>query len=241
MHFYAGQAPAAVRTLSIIQDSGVIRVEVGHNVTLKCSSQNNAVTFLSWYQQSLGGKPKIISTRMKHRTDADIYPDYKERFKIVAENDDGSNNLIITNIRLADSAIYYCGILEFNAIEFGNGAFLHVRKSLFDIGAVVHQPAVVPQSFGGSVNLSCSVFTDTCEGEQSLFWLRYDASPPIIVYPSEGKCTSVAKEHSNRKNCTLSLTIKSSISSNAGAYYCAVASCGEIAFGQGTRLEIISR
>uniref|UniRef100_A0A3Q3IYP2 Ig-like domain-containing protein n=1 Tax=Monopterus albus TaxID=43700 RepID=A0A3Q3IYP2_MONAL len=123
MYFYAG----LTKTSDIRQDRGVIRAQVGQNVTLQCFCQDAAVTFLSWYQQSLGGKPQLISTQMKHSTEADIYPEYKGRFKVFAQSGDGSNHLTITDLRPSDSATYFCGILEFNAIEFGEGAFLHVK------------------------------------------------------------------------------------------------------------------
>lgn len=234
MHFYAGQLPAAVKTSYITQDSGIITAEVGQNVTLRCSCENNAVTFLSWYQQSLGGKPNIISTRMKHNTQADISPVYKERFKVFTQSEDGSNDLIIRDLRVSDSATYYCGILEFNAIDFGQGVFLHVKNSLSNIKPVVHQPALVPHRSGDSVNLRCTVYAEPCAGEQNLFWFRQNASLPVIMYPSERHCTSL-------KNCTLTLHITSVRSHDAGMYYCALASCGEVVFGNGTTLEIVGR
>uniref|UniRef100_A0A3B4Y6N3 Tyrosine-protein phosphatase non-receptor type substrate 1-like n=1 Tax=Seriola lalandi dorsalis TaxID=1841481 RepID=A0A3B4Y6N3_SERLL len=232
------QVTAAVNiTSGIIQDSGVIKAGVGENVTLKCACQDNAVTFLSWYQQSLGGKPQIISTRMKHKKEADMYPGYKERFQVSTQNKEGNNHLTITNLRPADSAIYYCGILEFNAIEFGQGAFLHVKTPTSNIQAVVHQPDFELLRPGDPLSLSCTVYAEPlCEGEQSLYWFRNGASQPTVMDPSGGQCTSLS---SHVKNCTADLTLKSASSSDAGMYYCALASCGEITFGNGTRVEIV--
>uniref|UniRef100_A0A3B4VB37 Uncharacterized LOC111226911 n=1 Tax=Seriola dumerili TaxID=41447 RepID=A0A3B4VB37_SERDU len=241
MPFCTGQVTVAVNiTSGIIQDSGVIKAGVGESVTLKCVCQDNAVTFLSWYQQSLGGKPQIISTRMKHKKEADMYPAYKERFQVSTQNKEGSNHLTITNLRTADSAIYYCGILEFNAIEFGQGAFLHVKTSTSNIQAVVHQPDFEPLWPGDPLSLSCTVYAKPpCEGEQSLYWFRNGASQPTVMDPSGGQCTSPSDETSHMINCTANLTLKSTSSSDAGMYYCALASCGEITFGNGTRVEIV--
>ncbi|XP_070785946.1 uncharacterized protein [Enoplosus armatus] len=232
------QAPAVNETSGIIQNTGVITATVGETVTLKCYCQNDAVTFLSWYQQSLGGKPLVISTRMKHNTKASIYPAYKERFQVLAEGEKGINHLIIRNVSLSESATYYCGVLEFNAIEFGHGAFLHVKSSLSNTQAVVHQPALEPLWPGDSVNLSCTAYTEPCAAEQSFYWFRHGAAQPAVMYRSAGQCKDLSSQGSHMKNCTLNLPIKSVGSSDTGMYYCALASCGEIVFGNGTRVEI---
>ncbi|XP_035531210.1 polymeric immunoglobulin receptor-like [Morone saxatilis] len=227
------QVPAVDKTSGITQDSGVITAEVGQSVTLKCLCRNDAVNFFFWYQQSLGGKPLIISTWMKHSTEATISPAYERRFQVLAE-EEGINHLVITDLRLSDSATYYCGILEFNEIEFGQGAFLHVKTSLSNIHAVVHQPELETFRWGDSVNLSCTVYTEKCAGEQNLYWFRHGVAQPAIMYHNAGKCM----KDSHMENCTLNLAIKSVSSSDAGMYYCALASCGEIVFGQGTRVKI---
>lgn len=239
MHFYAGQVPAVSKTSGITQHSGVQTAEAGKSVTLECFCQDDAVTFLSWYQQSLGGKPLIISTRMKQQTESSISPAYKERFRVLADHAVGSNHLIIKDLRLTDSATYYCGILEFNAIKFGQGAFLHVKTSLPSVQAAVHQPALGPVRLGDSVNLICTVHAEKCAGKQSFYWFRHDAAQQAIIYHGEGQCENL--EESRMENCTLNLAIESVSSSEAGMYYCALASCGEIVFGNGTRVEIAGK
>lgn len=239
MYFYAGQVPA-VKTSGVTQDSGVITAEVGQNVTLKCFCHDDAVTFLSWYQQRLGGKPVMISTRMVH-AEASISPEYKERFRVLANGQKGINHLIIKDLRLLDSATYYCGILEFNAIEFGQGAFLHVKASKSNIHGTVRQPALEPLRLGESVNLSCTVYAKQCRGGQSLYWFRHGAAQPVIMYPSEGQCKDLSNEEPHMKNCTLNLALKSVSPPDAGMYYCALASCGEIVFGNGAKVEIVGK
>uniref|UniRef100_A0A3Q1EBW9 Ig-like domain-containing protein n=1 Tax=Acanthochromis polyacanthus TaxID=80966 RepID=A0A3Q1EBW9_9TELE len=222
----------------VIQERGVKTAEVTARVTLTCSCQSDSVTFLSWYQQSLGGKPQLISSRMKHSTDVDITPAYKDRYEVFAHNENCINNLIITDLRLSDSATYYCGVLVFNAIEFGKGVFLHVRTSPSNIQSAVHQPALQPLRLGDSVNLSCTAYPKPCAENPTFYWFRHDESQPAIMYPSEGQCTSLSNEKPYRKSCTLNLAIKSVNISDAGTYYCALASCGEIVLGNGTRVGI---
>lgn len=240
MHFYAGHVSAVNKTSGITQDSGVTTAKVGETVTLRCFCQDDAVTFLSWYQQSLGGKPLIISTRMKHKPEASIVPAYKDRFQVEAQSEGGANHLIITDVRLSDSATYYCGILEFNAIEFGQGTFLHVKTSPSNIRAVVQQPALESLQWGDSMNLSCTIYAEPCAGEQGLYWFRHGAAQPAVVYRSAGQCMNDSASHIKR-NCTLNLVIKSVSTSDAGMYYCALATRGEIVLGEGTRVEIAGR
>ncbi|XP_032400618.1 uncharacterized protein LOC116707405 [Etheostoma spectabile] len=231
------EVSAVNKTSGITQDSGVITAKVGEDVTLKCFCQDDAVTFLSWYQQSSEGKPLIISTRMKQNTEASISPAYKERFKVLAQSEEGSNHLMIKDLRLSDSATYYCGVLEFYAVEFGQGAFLHVKTRQSNIQAVVHQPALEPLRLGDSVNLSCTVNAGACAGEQNLYWFRQGVAQSTVMYHSGGQCDQLSNEESN-KTCTSNLVLKSVSSTDAGMYYCALASCGDIVFGSGTRVEI---
>ncbi|XP_069015424.1 uncharacterized protein [Embiotoca jacksoni] len=229
-----------IQTSSVIQDIGVKTAKVGENVTLHCVCRDDAVTFLSWYQQTLDGNPNLISTRMKESREANIYTTFKERFQVSALREKCINHLIITNLRLSDSATYYCGVLVFNNIEFGQGVFLQVETRLSNIRSTVHQPAMEPLRLGESVNLSCIVNAEACVGGQSLYWFRHGASQPAVVYPGEGRCTSLSSEKPHTAYCTLNLAIKSVSSSDAGTYYCALDSCGEIVFGDGTKVEIVA-
>lgn len=226
-----------IHTSAIIQDNGVKTAKVGENVYLECTCQENSVTFIFWYQQTLGGKPQLISSRMKHQTESDMNPEFKDRFKVFANSEDGINNLHIIDVRLSDSATYYCGILEFNAIEFGQGVFLHVNTTLSNIQAVVYQSQLEPLQSGDSVNFSCTVYTEQNARVQSFYWLRHDASQPAIMYPRSGQCTNISEEVKTR--CDLYFHIKTVDISTTGIYYCAVASYGEIVFGNGTEIEIM--
>nr|XP_020501234.1 uncharacterized protein LOC109992812 isoform X1 [Labrus bergylta] len=221
-------------TSDVKQGSGVITATLGQNVTLPCSCENDAVTFFTWYQQHLGDKPVIISTLMKHKKEASISPAYKERFKVAGQG--GVNNLVIRDVLLSDSAIYYCGILEYNTVEFGKGVFLHVKSSSSKTKTVVHQSALGPLRVGDSVNLSCTVHAESCAEQQSFYWFRHGAAQPAIIYHNAGEC--IKDPGSHMRNCTLNLPLKSVSSSDAGMYYCALASCGEVVFGNGTRVQI---
>nr|XP_040037643.1 uncharacterized protein LOC120822221 [Gasterosteus aculeatus aculeatus] len=228
------QVPAVNKTSSINQDTGVIKANVGQNVTLKCISQNDAVTFLSWYQQKIGSKPVLISSWLK-KEEVSIFSPFKERFQVSTGGRDGTNHLIIQELDHLDSATYYCGILQFNIIELGEGVFLHVRASPSNIRSVLGQPPLKQLRSGDSVNLSCTVHAGECAGEKTLYWFRHRAPELKIMDKNPVKC-GFSPQRPDRE-CTLNLTLSLS-SPHAGMYYCALDSCGEIVFGNGTRVEI---
>lgn len=233
--FFLGQVSLAVQPFGITQDPRVLMAQIGQTVTLKCFCGEDSVTFFSWYQQSLGRKPEIIASRMRHNKEATIYSPFKGRFKV--ESKETINHLMIADLLLSDSATYYCGILEFNSLEFGEGTFLYVTSPLSNIQGVVYQPALDPVRPGDSLQLSCEVHGETCKGELSLYWVRQIKGEPVIMYQNEGTCVDEAH---NRK-CSLTYSIKSVNSSDEGMYYCALASCGKLVFGNGTQVQLTSK
>lgn len=216
----------------MVQDSGIRQAVVGQTVTLHCSCNSVAVTFYTWYQQKLGEKPLKIATRMRE-SQASVSDEYKARFRVTGDN--GINNLTISDLLLSDSGMYYCGILELNAIEFGPGLFLHVRTSQHSDPWTVDQPEVVQLAMGQPLNLSCNIHANECKEEHSVFWFKQSSGKPAIVYQNVGHC--MKNSSSGTKNCISNFSIKSANSSHAGIYYCAVASCGEIMFGTGTQVQ----
>ncbi|XP_034146696.1 uncharacterized protein LOC105020616 [Esox lucius] len=96
---------------------------------------------------------------------------------------------------------------------------------------------------GDSVTLNCTINNDTCEGEHSVYWFRHDSgeSPPGIIYINgdrSGQCMKSPESGSPTQNCVYNLPKRNLSLSDTGTYYCAVASCGEILFGNGTNLDV---
>lgn len=227
-----GQAPLAVKSSGVNQSPRVITAQVGQTVILKCFCGEDSVTFFSWYQQKLGGKPVIISSRMRHDTEASISPSFKGRFQV--DSRERINHLTISDLLPSDSAVYYCGILEFNLLQFGEGTFLHVRMPLSNIQVIVYQPGVSPVGPGDSVELGCEVRGKKCEGEQSFYFFRQTTDHPVTIHPMEGNCVNEARS----RKCTLTYSIQSVNSSDEGVYYCALASCGQIMLGNGAQVQL---
>lgn len=111
--------------------------------------------------------------------------------------------------------------------------FLGERRTDYN---VVHQPAVSHSALqGNSVSLQCSFLTDTdqksCSREPTIFWIRsgVDESYPDIIYTNK-KRSDHCEKRANMQRCLYNFSKKVS-SSDTGTYYCAVATCRKILFG----------
>lgn len=90
---------------------------------------------------------------------------------------------------------------------------------------------------GGSVTLNCTVHTGTCDTEHSVYWFRHGSHQGILHTQGDG-WKHVSTAGSPPQSCVYHLQKMNLSSSDAGTYYCAVASCGEILFGTGSKLLV---
>ncbi|KAJ8337698.1 hypothetical protein SKAU_G00366640 [Synaphobranchus kaupii] len=80
-------------------------------------------------------------------------------------------------------------------------------------------------------------------GEHSVYWFRHSSgeSPPGIIYTHgtrSDECQRSSGALSPKRSCVYSFPKRNLSLSDAGTYYCAVATCGVILFGNGTKLDI---
>ncbi|XP_046880218.1 uncharacterized protein LOC124470402 [Hypomesus transpacificus] len=116
----------------------------------------------------------------------------------------------------------------------------HLQRT--DYQTVLQQTESEPVHPGDSVTLQCSVLSESCTGQHSVFWFRAGAgeSHPGLLYTQGDRseeCEKRPETPSPTRSCVYSLSKNNLNSSDTGTYYCAVATCGEILFGSGTRLE----
>ncbi|KAM7377557.1 hypothetical protein PAMA_014053 [Pampus argenteus] len=224
-------------SFSVHQDTGFVSVNVGEELYIKCFYKGNGSAWLYWYKQSLGQKPRLISTFYVNGEKKTFHDEFKnnQRFKLDAGN--GTNHLMISELRLSDSATYYCASSYSSMVKFAEGTIVSVKGSGLNIQASVHQSASESIQPGGSVTLNCTVHTGTCDdGEHSVYWFK--ESHPGIIYTHGGRNDQCEKNNNTQTHtCVYNLPMKSLNLSHAGTYYCAVASCGQILFGDGTKLD----
>ncbi|KAM9357372.1 uncharacterized protein ABDE67_004948 [Symphorus nematophorus] len=165
--------------------------------------------------------------------------------RITTEQGPGAFLLHISKTQQSDTGVYYCMKVERLDLTFLKGTFLRIKGPEPDITAIIHVPPSAPVRPGDSVTLQCSVVSDSenkpCPGDHSVHWFRVgsDESHPSLIYThgnSDDECEKSPEAQTPQK-CVYSFS-KNVSSSDAGTYYCAVATCGEILFGNGTNLYI---
>uniref|UniRef100_A0A3B4VBB1 Ig-like domain-containing protein n=1 Tax=Seriola dumerili TaxID=41447 RepID=A0A3B4VBB1_SERDU len=221
-------------------------VQAGGSVSLNCTVHTGTsdgehsvycAKNLCWYKQVAGEQPQIISSFYKHSFYNIFYNQFKDDKRFSVHTGAGFYHLNISNVQDSDSAMYYCGQTSITVTEFSNGTFLVVKGDLLQVLDFCHHTFC-------SVSLNGTVHTGTSDGEHSVYWFRKDTGKSHlgILYVhthSSSRCVKAAgSESPAQSRCVYNLWRRSVSLSDAGTYYCAVASCGEILFGEGTRLEV---
>ncbi|CAB1345287.1 unnamed protein product [Coregonus sp. 'balchen'] len=201
---------------------------------------------VSWFKQIVGQKPLLMASSYYRTQNAFYYnnftKDFNETKRLSVKRGVDSCNLTISKTRSGDSATYYCGGMEMGEVKFGEGTFLIVKDSGSKSMSVIQQPVSESVQTGDSVTLNCTIHNDTCAGEHSVYWFRHGSgeSRPGIIYNNgdrSDQCEKSPDAGSPTQSCVYNLPKRNLSLSDAGTYYCAVASCGEILFGNGTKLD----
>uniref|UniRef100_A0A674EDS4 Uncharacterized LOC115194322 n=1 Tax=Salmo trutta TaxID=8032 RepID=A0A674EDS4_SALTR len=226
---------------SIRQKIGLMSANVEDTVVLHCFNLGDMGIMFSWYKQSLGNIPQLISTIYKYDRNATFYHEFKDNPRFSVEGGQGKNHLMIADVELSDSGTYYCGSAYGINVEFGQGVVLIIKGSRNM--PVIHQLVSESVQPGESVTLNCTIHIETCAGEHSVYWFRHGSgeSHPGIIYTHgdrSDQCEKSLESGSPTQSCVYNLLKRNLSLSDAGTYYCAVGSCGEILFGSGTKLNI---
>ncbi|XP_068571281.1 signal-regulatory protein beta-2-like isoform X1 [Cebidichthys violaceus] len=214
---------------------------VGQDVTLSCARTKSVETSsLFWIRLVSGNLPEFF-----RGTFTFDYDGVNTTPRITTKQENETFLLHIHQAKLSDTGVYYCFRVNRLDVILLNGTFLRIGGPEPDITAVIQNRSSDPVHPGDSVTLQCSVLSDseekTCPEEQSVYWFRAgsDGSYPSVIYAQRNNsagCEKSPEAHSPQK-CVYSFS-KNVSSSDAGTYYCAVATCGEILFGNGIELEV---
>uniref|UniRef100_A0A672ZNU4 Ig-like domain-containing protein n=1 Tax=Sphaeramia orbicularis TaxID=375764 RepID=A0A672ZNU4_9TELE len=219
----------------------LISVHIGEPVTFTCVSLDSTVMFprIIWYKQRMGDTLKLIAQMQKS-----IEPVYNKEFsesRMEIQMDDKFINLTILTTIPEDEGMYHCAILDYD-MKTWSGTYLTFK----DYTVVQRSTVSDPLRPGDSMSLQCSLLSDsdnkTCPGDHSVYWVRVGSheSDPGVIYTERNRQDGCNNDtQSSPKSCLYHFS-KTIHSSDAGTsyYYCAVATCGRILFGNGAKIQV---
>uniref|UniRef100_I3J238 Ig-like domain-containing protein n=1 Tax=Oreochromis niloticus TaxID=8128 RepID=I3J238_ORENI len=199
-------------------------VKLGDNVTLTCDLSEPGLSY--WYKLNYG---YMFQTVTEGSFDKILLKINNSRFN--ATKVGTVLSLIIRNVSKEDEATYFCQAGPSFNMTFKNGTILAVNGKIL-------KSNVNSVHLGDTMTLQCSLLsenkndTDQCPDEEQVHWFKgASESHPGIIYHG-----SIKNKEDGRCDYSLSKTITHS--SDAGTYYCAVVTCGEILFGEGRKVDI---
>nr|AAF28796.1 immune-type receptor 26 [Sphoeroides nephelus] len=208
-----------------------LSVQPGQSLTLSCLYSDDLYDKIFWFKQTLGAKPKQISSCYKSNDHCTLFNEFQNNPRFQLQTNKNGANLKITDLESSDSATYYCAKQYINVFDFTETYNVIVEGS----GLTSNQSPSESIQSGGSVTLNCTVQAGNCDGDHTVYWFRNSGQSQLgLMYSHGGR-----KEQCERKTntCFYSLTLKNQSISHSGSYYCAVAACGRILFGDGPKLE----
>uniref|UniRef100_A0A3B4YUM6 Ig-like domain-containing protein n=1 Tax=Seriola lalandi dorsalis TaxID=1841481 RepID=A0A3B4YUM6_SERLL len=234
--FVASHIESVIQTIGVPHHISLTVVEPGDNLTLTCKVIGKEIGLFYWYKLNFGYMIQIIASGSF--TKITLQGQFKNpRFNVRKVGD--LHSLIIRNISKEDEATYFCQAGAAYLMKFINGTNLAVNGKVCSF-----HPETASVQLGASMTLQCSLlYTNKesraqCPGEHSVHWFRAGSGGfhPGIIYTHSNR-----SDEQEERSCVYSLSKTIQNSSDAGTYYCAVVTCGEILFGEGTKLSLCSQ
>ncbi|XP_037401521.1 uncharacterized protein LOC108440849 isoform X2 [Pygocentrus nattereri] len=220
---------------------GMNYIQSGQNVHLNCAFATfNAITS-AWLKQTPGEKLLLIASAYRS-TPVKFHNNFDKNSRFNVEREKSSFTLRISNAEPSDSATYYCIAADYSDTALLHCTVLVLKGSSSSVSAVLQPLVSDPVELGGDTTLQCSILTDASAGDHSVYWFRHGSgeSHPGIIYTHGNRsdeCKKSSETDSPTQSCVYKLPKRNLSLSDAGTYYCAVLMCGEILFGNGTKLD----
>uniref|UniRef100_A0A3B3TG26 Ig-like domain-containing protein n=1 Tax=Poecilia latipinna TaxID=48699 RepID=A0A3B3TG26_9TELE len=215
-------------------------VALGEPATFTCQFPGNKLSNneVQWYKQTTGDTLALIVKLRKH---AD--PAFGQEFsssRMTASKNETVSRLTILRTVPEDEGMYHCATIDWAENEW-QGTYLYLKGNRTSKHTIVQQLTAADSHLpGDSVTLQCSVLSNSdkmCPEDLSVFWFRARShnSHPHIIYVDGNKHDDCNKRNDSQRRCAFSKNISST---DNGTYYCAVATCGEIFIGNGTKAKV---
>ncbi|KAJ0023575.1 hypothetical protein NQD34_003474 [Periophthalmus magnuspinnatus] len=174
----------------------------------------------------------------KYDQNREFYKEFRSNNHFKMDYGDDKNDLSIMNVSSSDSAVYHCVRSFLHQSDFQESVTVIV-KSLHPTAEVRQSPHEEIEP-GHSVILHCSVQTDGCVGQHRVHWFKQSEESAAGLLYSHGGSSDQCESNTDGPNnpCVYNLPIHNVSSQQTGTYYCAVAACGQVLFGIGTRVTL---
>uniref|UniRef100_A0A3Q1IIV5 Ig-like domain-containing protein n=1 Tax=Anabas testudineus TaxID=64144 RepID=A0A3Q1IIV5_ANATE len=230
---------ALIHPTEVRQQIAFVVAEIGGNVTLRCPMSEKGGNFFHWYKQSPGYMIQTVAARTYN--EQKLYGEFNNPRFTVTESE-SQYFLTIRNVTKEDEATYSCQTGTAYSQTFANSTYLAVNEQNQQKSVHVKRcPQTDSVQPGDIVNLQCSLLFNDKEnkvqfGEHNVYWFRPGSggSHPSLIYTHRNR-----SNEEEERSCVYSLSKTIQNSSNTGTYYCAVVTCGEIFFGEGTNVKTI--
>uniref|UniRef100_A0A672IN45 Ig-like domain-containing protein n=1 Tax=Salarias fasciatus TaxID=181472 RepID=A0A672IN45_SALFA len=207
---------------------------VKQNVTFTCPRIFGTKVNMYWIRVVSGKNPEFLGGTIGfNSSEVNQTPHY------TTKQGPGTFILHIHQTQINDTGLYYCIHTSWANMSFSKGVFLKVQgKMNVCFSLVIQAPPSAAVHPGESVSLQCSVLSDseekTCSEDYRVHWFRAGShqSHPSFIYTHGGN----AECGNSSQKCFYNFSKKVSVS-DAGTYYCAVAACGEVMFGNRAKLD----
>ncbi|XP_045885618.1 uncharacterized protein LOC123957087 [Micropterus dolomieu] len=223
----------------------VTTVQLGEPATFTCVLPGNELNRRDhhWYKQSAGDNLKLIVTLRKNTN-----PVYRQEFpasRLEVKVYENISNLTIFRTIQEDEGMYHCAVMDWSKITW-SATYLSLKGNTHRTSnyTVIQGMTVSdPDHPGHSITLQCSVLSESenkmCPGDHSVYWFKAgsDHSHPDIIYTDGNGHNECDKRSDSQRSCVYRFS-KNISSSDDGTFYCAVATCGKILLGAGTKLQI---
>ncbi|XP_056609188.1 immunoglobulin lambda-1 light chain-like isoform X3 [Triplophysa dalaica] len=155
----------------LTQKPSEVTKEKGNSVTLDCNIAKDEGYYVSWHKQLPNAAPQFVLRYYHSHSSPDRYGDSfsSDRFTSKAQSNI-DYQLIINNVDVRDSAVYYCQTWDSSANAVGQGTKLLVTDSGVSPPVVYILPSSTEDVSSSEVTLVCLI-NDMSVGFADVRWL----------------------------------------------------------------------